>query len=679
MEQVPVTLVPGVGHVKQGLLAELDIYTVDDLLHYFPVRFEDRRPRPLETVTEPAQVTVLATVEGAPELRWRGRKSVLRARVRVDHRHLVTAMWFNQHYLRGRLGDGRVLRVTGRYDPDRRTLVVSHTEFGGAEGAAFVPVYRSTKGLSTSQIQQIIDKALARYGHALSERLPRELVDKYRLWSHRRAVAAMHRPLGDEDRRQAHRRLAFEEFFLFQLQLQALRARRAHSEQRPKLAVPEDAFETFTASLPFPLTNAQLRACRETTSDLVGDRPMVRLLQGDVGSGKTWVALWAAYAVTRAGGQTAFMAPTEILAEQHHREAHRRLQTLGVRVELLTGRTPAKERAAILGRLAAGSVDLVIGTHALLTADVRFARLELVMTDEQHRFGVSQRNALRDKGRWAHVLMLSATPIPRTLALALYGDLDVSVLDERPPGRKPIRTVICGYSEEPKVILRARQVLAAGRQVYVVAPLIEEGEGEGDRATGAPSAVELEARMRDAFAGFSVGLLHGRMPGQEKDAVMRSFAAGEIAVLVSTTVIEVGIDVLNATLMVIYGAERFGLAQLHQLRGRVGRGAYESCCVLMSDARQGVSGERLRTLTASEDGFYIAERDLELRGPGEFLGVRQSGLPEFSVGDLTTDLRVMEVARDEAARLVADPDFWLLPKYAALRQLLEDIETPPSV
>ncbi len=669
LRSLPVTHIPGVGQAKQKCLAALGIHTVYDLLHYFPRKYEDRRPRPLESFST-ERVTVRGVIEGAARIRWHGRKSVCSAWLRVDYRHRVTAIWFNQHYLKPKLVDGRVVVVTGRYNAKKHTLVVSHTDFGGVEpDSGYMPVYSSTKDFSSTQIQAVIDKALQTYAGQLEEVLPQELVRKYRLVSHQEAVYKMHKPETDEDLRQAHRRLAFEEFFLFQLQLQWFRAQRQQKTQGVGRVLPQDAFPMYRDSLPHPLTRGQEAACRAIAADLTRDTPMQRLIQGDVGSGKTWVAFWAAYAVFRCGEQSALMAPTEILAEQHYSEATRRLVPLGMTVRLLTGSTPAKERAEILKELQSGEVHLVIGTHALLTEDVVFSSLGLVMTDEQHRFGVSQRSILRQKGRTPDVLFLSATPIPRTLALAIYGDLDVTAIRELPSGRKPIRTTWLRMSEEETAIRFARRELAAGRQVYVVAPLVEESE----RVTDVLSATELEARLKDRFAGHTVGLLHGKMSAREKDEVMREFAAGDIQVLVSTTVIEVGIHVPNATVMMIYHAERFGLAQLHQLRGRVGRGEHASYCILLSDATSEYAVQRMQTMVATQDGFVIAEKDLELRGPGEFLGVRQSGLPEFTVGDLVKDFRIMEVARDEAVALIQNPDFWLLPAYQALKAAVQRI------
>lgn len=674
MQDTPLSVIPGVGQAKQKCLAQLGLETVWDLLHHFPMRYEDRRIRPIDGMAVPTSVTVRAVVEGSASLRWQGRRSVLRVPIRVDNRHLLTALWFNQHYLRDKLTDGRILLASGKLDPAKRTLVVSHTEFrtGTQPSADFVPIYRTTKGIRSSEIWRLVQKALELYSNEIDEVLPRELLQKYRLISHRQALLNMHEPGDEAALHQAHRRLAFEEFFLFQMQLQAFRLIRKQTEERTPLSIPEDAFGRFYQSLPYPLTNAQERVCQEVLVDLRQGHPMVRLVQGDVGAGKTWVAMWAAYAVSVAGEQSAFMAPTEILAEQHFNEAARRLVPQGLCVELLTGSTPLRERTRIKSALQAGEVHLLIGTHALLTEDVHFARLGLVVVDEQHRFGVSQRELLRDKGKDAHVLMMSATPIPRTLALAVYGDLDVSVLDELPAGRKPIATVVVKSKDEAKVIRRVRQRLAEGRQAYVVAPLIEESESGLDVL----SATELEAHLKDEFAGFSVALMHGKLSSKDKDRIMHEFAKGDVNLLVSTTVIEVGINVQNATVIMIYNAERFGLAQLHQLRGRVGRGEHESVCYLFSDAVSNLAQQRLQTLAASQDGFFIAERDLELRGPGEFLGVRQSGLPEFSVGDVVRDLKVMEVARDEAVKLLKERDFWLLPKYQGLRDQLRAGDGP---
>ncbi|MCL6444100.1 MAG: ATP-dependent DNA helicase RecG [Alicyclobacillus sp.] len=678
LSTVPVTHVAGVGQAKQQQLAELKIFSVHDLLHHFPIRYEDQRIRPFESFQDGARVCARAVVEGMATVHWKGRRSTCSVPLRIDGRVRITGMWFNQPYIKSKLVDGRPLVVIGRYDAGRKVLVVSQTEFDAGRAVnvttEFAPVYRLVSGLSNAQMQRLILQALQQFADQVDELLPAELVTRYRLLSHRDALFAMHHPASQEDLHQAHRRLAFEEFFLFQLQLQWFRRRRDQSRQGEAKAVPDDALPTFSASLPFPLTSSQQAACEVIADDLRSGRPMTRLLQGDVGSGKTWVALWATYAAHRAGFQSTLMAPTEILAEQHAAEAERRLTSLGMRVALLTGRMSGKARRQLLSDIAAGNIHLVIGTHALLTEDVTFAKLGLVITDEQHRFGVQQRAVLRQKGTEADVLFLSATPIPRTLAMAVYGDLDVTTLTERPKGRQLVTTKHITMREQDKAIRFIRKELTAGRQAYVVAPLVEESE----QLTDVLSATQLQTLMTEQFAGFSVALLHGRMSGRDKETVMRAFARGEIQVLVSTTVIEVGIDVPNASVMLVYHAERFGLAQLHQLRGRVGRGEHPGYCLLVSDATGGIALERLKTLVETSDGFVIAERDLELRGPGEFLGTRQSGLPEFTVGDLSKDFKVMQVARDEATACIADPRFWLAPAFAPARNwLLKTMDAPP--
>lgn len=609
------------------------------------------------------RVTARAVVAGVATVRWRGSKSLLTAKLRIDGRHQIVASWFSQHYLRGKLTDGRILTVTGKWNAKKRMMVVSETSFDAINPhtSSFLPIYHGSQQLGSRQIHHIILKALDVYAPEIDELVPFELTEKYRLCSHRTALFAMHKPDDEAHLRQARRRLAFEEFLLFQLQLHWFRQ---HSYERKgvKKYVDEDSLSSFKGLLPATLTDAQIRACQDILHDLNRDQMMVRLLQGDVGSGKTWVALFAVYSVVSKGYQAAVMAPTEILAEQHAREAQKILQQAGIRWRLLTGSTPRKDRDSTLVNLAAGEVDVLIGTHALLVDDVAFSNLGLVVTDEQHRFGVSQRSGLRTKGDAPDVLMLSATPIPRTLALAVYGDVDVSTLNERPKGRLPIQTVAYSMAQEEKALRLIRRALTAGQQAYIVAPTIEESD-----TLDAVAVTALYERLTDKLAGFELELLHGRMRSKDKDATMRRFRDGVIQGLVSTTVIEVGIDVPNATVMLIYNAERFGLAQLHQLRGRVGRGANQSICILLSEPNNDIAKARIQTMVKTEDGFEIAERDLELRGPGEFLGVRQSGLPQFTVGDIVKDQNMMTVAREDATSMLSSSSFWLSPRFEKLR------------
>ena len=667
LRSLSVRALPGVGPQKERALEALGIRTVDDLLHTYPFRYDERAEKPFSEWRDGDRVTARAVVEGPVQVRWRGSKSIMTARVRVDGQHPVVCLWFSQHYLRSKLSDGRFVVVTGKWNETLRRLVVSETSFDvGAQAPSLVPVYRASKDISTKAIHQLILKALEQYADQIAESLPYALVRKYRLWTHRDALFGMHRPKSLEDVRQARRRLVFEEFLLFQIQLQWLRAKREEPVGRAQ-PVPDDALTAFVALLPGPMTDAQRRACEDILRDLQRPVPMTRLIQGDVGSGKTWVALFACFAVHLARGQSALMAPTEILAEQHARLAQQLLGPAGVRVELLTGSVTGRERERVLAGLASGDVSLAVGTHALLSEGVEFRDLALLVTDEQHRFGVAQRARLREKGRAPDVLMLSATPIPRTLALAIYGDMDVSILNELPKGRRPVQTIAVSSRDDETVLRLIRRELARGHQAYIVAPAIEASE-QDDVA----SVTELYERVREHLAGFRVELLHGRMPSADKERMMRAFRDGEIHALVATTVVEVGIDVPNATVMAIYGAERFGLAQLHQLRGRVGRGPHPSYCLLIHDASSETARARIETMLQTNDGFEIAERDLELRGPGELFGLRQSGLPEFALGDLARDYRIMEVAREEALALLRRDDFWYAPWAEGLRDALKE-------
>lgn len=678
LDTMPITHVAGIGPAKARAFAELGIYNIEQLMHYFPYRYEDQRIQPLGAFADGEKIRVIAVVEGPANLRWKAGKAILTARLFVDKQYPITGVWFNQPYQKQKLSDGRVIVVSGKWDAERRTIAVTQTEFNVHRGQdaelAWVPIYRSNRSISSQQIRQSISQALQQYGDELPEVLPYEFTQKYRLIAHQKAVSLMHLPKNSEDLRQAHRRLAFEEFFLFQLQLQWFRRQSLQGNRGISRSISTEAFQIFADSLPYRLTKAQERACHEIAADLVSSRMMNRLLQGDVGSGKTWVALWGAYAAWTSGWQTALMVPTEILAEQHWLEANKRLTPLGMKVALLTGHTAGTARREILRELANGEIAVAIGTHALLTEDIEFHRLGLVITDEQHRFGVAQRGLLRNKGDMPDILFLSATPIPRTLALAIYGDLDVTILDELPKGRQPIRTEWMLLRQSEQAFRKIRQELAKGHQAYIVAPLVEQSEN-----VDLTSATELYASLQEKFAGYALGLLHGRLSARDKEQIMRKFVAGEIHVLVSTTVIEVGIDVPNASIMLIYHAERFGLAQLHQLRGRVGRGSVESFCILLSDPGNDVARKRIETMLETNDGFLIAERDLELRGPGEFLGFRQSGLPEFTVGDLIKDFKVMEVARDEAKSLVHNPQFWIEPRFKPLRDQVSHIYSRSSV
>lgn len=669
--QSPVNHIPGVGPSRERDLARLGIHTVEDLIHYYPFRYEDRTVQPGQSLAHNARVTVQAVIQAPPAVRYKGRRSIMTVQVKTADGVPMVAVWFNQLFLRDKLRPGNEVTLTGKYDARRRSLAVAHYEFGrkgqSVHSNRVVPIYEVRGELTPKVLRSILHKALKQYLPHVPELLPSSLVAKYKLIPKRDALLQIHLPKDGEDLRQARRRLVFEEFFLFQLKLQAFR--HLHKTDRPGVAhvFKKEQWTDFLRLLPFELTGGQKRVIREILLDMRSPYPMNRLLQGDVGSGKTIVAFCAMFAAYLSGYQAAMMVPTEILAEQHYGSAVRLLAPLGLRIGLLTGGIKEKERKDLLDRLAVGETDIVIGTHALLEEGVEFANLSLVVTDEQHRFGVEQRSIFRQKGHHPDVLFMSATPIPRTLAMTLFGDLDVSVLEQMPEGRKPIRTYWVTSDREERVIRFLRSELSKGRQAYIVAPLVEESQ----KMEGVENAVDLYNRLLEPLAGFRAGLMHGRLPPREKEEVMRLFKQNEIQVLVSTTVIEVGVNVPNATVMVIYNADRFGLAQLHQLRGRVGRGEHESTCILVADPVSETGKERMQAMVSTQNGFVLAEKDLELRGPGEFFGVRQSGMPEFRLGDLVADAHIMKIGRMEAQKLMKSKDFWILPEYRELVEYLK--------
>ena len=579
----------------------------------------------------------------------------------VDDTGSVTATFFNQSYMKDALRTGETYVVYGRVEgpPGRRQMTNPVCE--RADRARFtgriLPIYPLTRGISNNLLAGLTLRCVEECAGQMEETLPAGLRREHALAAAEFACRNIHFPRDEEALELARRRLIFEELFCLACGMALLRTRRTCAEGVPFSTPP---VEEFLALLPFSLTAAQRRAMEEVAVDTASGAPMNRLVQGDVGSGKTMVAAYGAWLAAKNGGQCALMAPTELLAEQHFRSLAPLLGRAGVRVGLLTGSVKGKARKELYAALAAGEVDLVVGTHALLSEGVAFSNLALAITDEQHRFGVAQRAALAAKaGRTPHVLVMSATPIPRTLALIIYGDLEVSVIDELPPGRTPVETYVVGEDKRQRMYRFVRKLVGQGRQAYLVCPAVEEGEespgepgGEGLKAA-VPYAEHLKSEV---FPDLRVGLVHGKMKARDKDAAMTAFAAGELDVLVSTTVIEVGVDVPNAALMVVENADRFGLSQLHQLRGRVGRGKHQSYCVLMTSTHSAESRERLRVLAKTADGFRIAEEDLKLRGPGDFFGQRQHGLPQLGIADLAADMRVLKEAQQAAqALLEADP------------------------
>lgn len=671
----PVTAVKGIGAERAIELAALQIETVQDLLEHFPYRYEDYRVRDLSEVQDGEKITIIGTVYGEPVVRFYGaKKSRITVKVVVDN-IVVTAIWFNRGFLKSQLRAGREIMLSGKFERARLQIMVSEQHFLDTERVkvqegTIQPVYSITGGMQVKQMRRFIIAALEQFGDSIDEILPEDLVRKYKLASRRDAIRNIHFPESVQAGKQGRRRLAFEELLLFQLRLQAYHVINRQARDGVAQHVPLEKVHTFIHSLPFPLTNAQKRVIKEILDDMQAPYSMNRLLQGDVGSGKTVVAAIALLATVEAGYQGALMVPTEILAEQHYETLSELLAPHGIEVALLSGSATVRKRRDILGGLQSGLIQIVVGTHALIQEDVYFAKLGLVITDEQHRFGVEQRRILREKGLNPDVLFMTATPIPRTLAITAFGDMDVSTIDELPAGRKPIETYWVRHDMLDRILAFVRKELDRGRQAYVISPLIEESE-----KLDLQNAIDVHAQLSQYFAGtYRVGLMHGRLVPREKDEVMQQFSRNEVQVLVSTTVVEVGVNVPNASVMVIYDAERFGLAQLHQLRGRVGRGAEQSYCILIADPKSETGKERMRIMTETNDGFEVARRDLELRGPGDFFGTKQSGLPEFKVADVVQDYRMLEVARQEAADMVRGEAFWSSPQYRALRAYLKQDE-----
>ncbi|MCD5028746.1 ATP-dependent DNA helicase RecG [Enterococcus asini] len=669
MEAVSVQYLKGVGEKRAQDLAALGITTVRDLMGYYPFRYEDIQERTLAEINDQEKVTIKGVVVAPAVLnRFGYKKSVLRFRMMQDH-GVFSVSFFNQPYLKDQVVLGEELAVYGKWDAKKKALTGMKILGSGHQGD-FAPIYHVSQKVKQKTLIPLIRQAFADYGDQIKENLPLALREKYRLMDKAAAMYAMHFPKDPAEHHQAKRRVVFEEFFLFQMKLQGLKIREKSVSQGLAIQYDNQRLKAFIASLPFTLTAAQQKVTNEICRDLLSPEHMQRLLQGDVGSGKTVVAAIALYATMTAGFQGALMVPTEILAQQHIESLNQLFDPFEVTTALLTGSTPAKERRVILEELANGTIDIVVGTHALIQEGVEFANLGLVITDEQHRFGVNQRKVLREKGWRPDVLFMTATPIPRTLAITAYGEMDVSIIDELPAGRIPIETRWVRPGQLDSVLDWSLSELGRGHQMYVICPLIEESE-----QLDVKNAVEIHDHLA-AFYGdrYQVGLLHGRMKNTEKDAIMTDFKDGKTQVLVSTTVIEVGVNVPNATVMLIMDAERFGLAQLHQLRGRVGRGAEASFCILVAEPKNEMGKERMKIMTETNNGFVLSEKDLELRGPGEVFGFRQSGLPQFVAGDLVADANILEVARSEAQSVWQMKDWQLLPDYQELAAEISDPE-----
>ena len=663
--------IKGIGEAKGKAFARLGVRCVGDLLSDFPRAYEDRsKVLPIARLMEGESACVCAMITTEPELsRIRKGMELLRFRI-ADASGSMLVTYFNQAWMKNRLrrGDTYIfygkVQVTGRTFAFTNPIFEPEAEMGRVTGR-IMPVYRLTGGISQRDMTQAVRRVLGEPGMTFPNALPERVERENRLCTARYAYENIHFPADMRALSLSRRRLVFEELFTL---VCALSLVRGEGEVQPGIAVQPRDIAEFTATLPFTPTGAQLRAIADAAGDMTSGRLMNRLIQGDVGSGKTLVAAALIWLAAGSGLQSAFMAPTELLAEQHFATLSGFLAPFGLKVVKLTGSMGAKAKRETLAALASGEASLAVGTHALISEGVEFRRLGLVVTDEQHRFGVAQRSALAGKGERAHVLVMSATPIPRTLALIIYGDLDVSLIDELPPGRQRVDTFAVTSSYRRRLNAFIAKLVGEGRQVFVVCPAID---ADSEVPMDLVSAEEHTLELRAALPGLRIECIHGRMKAKPRDEIMSRFAAGEVDVLVSTTVIEVGVDVPNAALMIIENAERFGLSQLHQLRGRVGRGRHKSYCVLVSDAKGADARERLAALTHIHDGFKIAEEDLRLRGPGDFFGARQHGLPELHIADLGADMDVLKTAQAAAQALLAEDPALIREENRPVRQAAE--------
>lgn len=666
-----VKFVKGVGPNRAELLNRLGIRTLEDLITYYPREYEDRsKPKKIAECIDSEEVLIEGiAMNRITESRIR-RNMVLYKLVVRDDSGACQITWFNQSYLKNRFEIGKKYRFFGKVSNHFGKIEMNNpvfdTENSTKNTGKIIPIYPLTYQLSQNVLRQIIENGMNIAGE-LEESLPEYLIQDQRLMERNEAIHKIHFPDSMEDIPMARYRLAFEE--LLGMQLALLSLKNQYTKDQEGIAFPKEVkMSDVIDQLPFHLTKAQLRVLEEIDKDMESPKSMNRLLQGDVGSGKTVVSIVAAYKAVKSGYQAAIMAPTAILASQHLESFQDILGNYGIRCELLIGSVTKKKKEEMLERLKQGEIDILIGTHALLEENVVFKNLGLVVTDEQHRFGVRQRSTITSKGNHPDVLVMTATPIPRTLALILYGDLDISIIDELPPNRKKIETYAVTPALEERLNVFVKKQIEEGRQAYIVCPLVEENE-----EIAAKSVIELaEKYQKEVFSEYRVEYIHGKMRPKEKDQIMQEFKDGNIQILVSTTVIEVGVNVPNASMMIIQNAERFGLAQLHQLRGRVGRGEYQSYCVLKYESNSQVVKERMKIMQQTNDGFVIAEKDLELRGSGEFFGTRQHGLPEFKIANLFEDLPILKKIQGIAAVLEQEDPKLDLPQNAKLKKLVQE-------
>lgn len=669
--QDDVKFVKGVGPNRAELLNRLDIRTLEDLITYYPREYEDRsKPKKIAECMDGEEVLIEGiAMNRLTESRIR-RNMVLYKLVVRDDSGACQITWFNQSYLKNKFEIGKKYRFYGKVSNHFGKIEMNNpvfdTENSTKNTGKIIPIYPLTYQLSQNVLRQIIENGMKVAGE-LEESLPEYLLKEQNLMERNEAIHKIHFPECMDDIPMARYRLAFEE--LLGMQLALLSLKNQYTKDQEGIAFPKEVkMSDVINNLPFHLTRAQIKVLEEIDHDMESPKSMNRLLQGDVGSGKTVVSIVAAYKAVKSGYQAAIMAPTAILASQHLESFQGILGEYGIRCELLIGSVSKKKKEEMLERLKQGEIDILIGTHALLEENVIFQNLGLVVTDEQHRFGVRQRSTIASKGNHPDVLVMTATPIPRTLALILYGDLDISIIDELPPNRKKIETYAVTPALEERLNIFVKKQIDEGRQAYIVCPLVEENE-----EIAAKSVIELaEKYQKEVFSEYRVEYIHGKMRPKEKDQIMQEFKDGKIQILVSTTVIEVGVNVPNASIMLIQNAERFGLAQLHQLRGRVGRGEYQSYCVLKYESKSQVVKERMKIMQQTNDGFVIAEKDLELRGSGEFFGTRQHGLPEFKIANLFEDLPILKKIQGIAAKIEREDPKLALPENAKLKQLVKE-------
>jgi len=667
-----VQFVKGVGPNRVKLLNKLNIYTLKDLITYFPRNHEDRSiPKKIAECEDGETVLIKATaLTKITEIRTR-RLSIYRLVVNDESSSCIIT-WFNQKYLKDKFKVGEKYTFYGKIENKGSTFEMKSPVFDedgvDKNTGKIIPIYPLTSSLSQNVLRKIIESGIDEVYGNLQENLPDYILQKYKLLDINEAYKSIHFPKSNLDFTRAKSRLVFEELLALQLALFRLKEGQKFDEKGIKFDS-NVKMQDVIQNLPFNLTNAQKRVLDEIDKDMEKDTAMNRLLQGDVGSGKTVVSIISAYKAVKSGYQVAIMAPTAILADQHLKNFTKILEPFGIKCELLVSSVTKKNKEKILEKLQNGEIDVLIGTHALLEDNVVFKNLGLVVTDEQHRFGVKQRATIVAKGNNPDVIVMSATPIPRTLALILYGDLDISIIDELPPNRKKIETYAVGKEMDERIIAFVKKLINEGRQAYIVCPLVEEGDDD----LGLKSVVELAEKYKaEVFSEYKVEYLHGKMKAKEKDDIMQRFKNDEIDILISTTVIEVGVDVPNASIMIIENAERFGLAQLHQLRGRVGRGEFKSYCILKNEGKSKVCKERMKVMCQTNDGFIISEKDLELRGSGDFFGTAQHGIPELKIANLFENIRELKEIQTLASQIIADDPKLQQEKNLRLKNLIED-------